>query len=401
MIHNEHDMLMHALKYASQAWRVLPLHRTQDGRCSCGDEGCRSSGKHPRIGQWQKDATTEEEKIRQWWTTWPTANIGVATGRGSGVFVIDVDGPAGRNTLEQWRAEHNWQPDTLTAHTGKGFHLYFRQEGSNVLTSAGKLGAGIDIRGDGGYVVAPPSLHANGQTYTWEDAEHSVAAAPAWLMESVARRVPSADYGPSLTVDDAIPEGLRNHTVFKAGCYLRGLGYGAEDIEAALRQMNACQCDPPLELAEVTRITQSVAKYKPGKNKANYAASPRSPLWWFPFNVNDWLSDENVACMEDYQAGWYVCLLAQCWKRGGTLPNDPQRLRKLARASHADQFFAESAQVMRAFDVSEDQTEIIHPGFRALWCEKLEDVVKKSNAGQTRSGTGKPCTEKHGGGTGR
>ena len=397
MIHNEQDMLTHALTYAKQGWRVLPLHRTQDGRCSCDDAGCRSSGKHPRIGQWQDAATTEEGKIRRWWTTWPDANIGVATGRGSGVFVIDVDGPKGRNTLDQWRTEHNWRTGTLTARTGKGLHLYFQQEGPNVLTSAGKLGEGIDIRGDGGYVVAPPSLHASGQTYTWENAGHPVTAAPSWLTEAVAG-APSADHGPSLRMDDVIPEGLRNHTLFKAGCYLRGLGHGAEDIGPVLRQMNAYRCDPPLDPDEVRRITQSVAKYRPGNNKANYAASPRSPLWWFPFNVNDWLSDEDVSCMEDHQAGWYIFLLAQCWKSGGRLPNDLQRLRKLARASNAEQFFAESAQVTRAFELSEDEGELIHPGFRALWFEKLEDVVKKSDAGQTKPEKEKVGTEKKDGG---
>ncbi|MGD0777492.1 MAG: bifunctional DNA primase/polymerase [Candidatus Solibacter sp.] len=389
MIDNDNVLLAHALTYAKQGWRIHPLHGAADGKCSCGKGDCSKKGKHPRIKDWPKAATTEESLIRQWWAAWPDANIGVATGLGSGVFVIDVDGPTGLSTLEKWKREHDWQAGTLTAITGRGSHLYFRQSDRKVPTSAGKLGKGIDVRGDGGYVVAPPSTHASGHRYAWKDAERSVAAAPSWLTEAVAGGS-IASRGPSVPVDDAIPEGLRNHTLFKAGCYLRGLGHSAEDIEPILRQMNACRCDPPLDPEEVKRITQSVAKYKPGKNKANYAASPRSPLWWFPFNVNDWLSDENVSCMEDYQVGWYICLLAQCWKRGGTLPNDPQRLRKLARACNADQFATESAPVMRAFALSEDETEIIHPGFRALWSEKLEDVVKKSDAGSTKNEPGKP-----------
>src|ERR1039457_2404284 len=103
MIDNDNELLAHALTYARQGWRVFPLHGADDGKCSCKKVDCGSKGKHPRIMQWQMNATTAEGEIRQWWATWPSANIGVATGAGSGVFVIDVDGPTGRSTLERWQ----------------------------------------------------------------------------------------------------------------------------------------------------------------------------------------------------------------------------------------------------------------------------------------------------------
>ena len=172
-----------------EAWVevTLPLHSVRDGRCSCGLDDCRSVSKHPRITlRWQTPkATSDKNQIWQWWRTWPEANIGVATGRGSGVFVLDIDGPKGLDTLEHWRTKRNWQAVTLTAVTSRGLHLYFLQEELTVPTSAGKLGDGIDVRGDGGYVVAPPSVHASGHTYVWEDPGCPVADPPGWLLESL------------------------------------------------------------------------------------------------------------------------------------------------------------------------------------------------------------------------
>lgn len=103
MTNNDDGILAHALTYARQGWRVLPVHSVEDGRCSCKKVDCGKRGKHPRIREWQKSASSEADKIRAWWATWPDANIGIATGRGSGVFVVDVDGPTGRSTFEKWQ----------------------------------------------------------------------------------------------------------------------------------------------------------------------------------------------------------------------------------------------------------------------------------------------------------
>jgi len=115
-------------------------------------------------------ATTDPETIKKWWTQWPDANIAIATGRKSGIFVIDVDADrGGEETLRSLEAQNEKLPPTATVITGGGGrHLYFDcPEHQTVRNSQDKLGPGIDVRGDNGYVVAPPSRHSSGKVYQW------------------------------------------------------------------------------------------------------------------------------------------------------------------------------------------------------------------------------------------
>lgn len=121
--------------------------------------------KTPLTAHGFKDATTDAAIVASWWTTWPDANVGVATGAVSGIDVVDLDlakgdTPAGRTTLAA--LEHQYgEFNTLSVATGSGgVHLYFAHR-DGVGCSAGRL-PGIDVRGDGGYVVAPPSVHPSG-----------------------------------------------------------------------------------------------------------------------------------------------------------------------------------------------------------------------------------------------
>jgi putative DNA primase/helicase len=151
---------------------LLPLYGvTPDGRCTCGNQDCSSAGKHPRISGGCKAASNDPEVVHHWWSTWPDANIGIATGREAGIFVLDVDeksgGPA---SLAELEARHGPLPATLRSTTGGGgFHLYFRYPADGrIPNSTSRVGPGLDVRGDGGYVVAPPSLHKSGRRYQWE-----------------------------------------------------------------------------------------------------------------------------------------------------------------------------------------------------------------------------------------
>lgn len=167
-----------ALSYAAKGWRVLPVHTVFEGCCSCGKD-CKSKGKHPRIIQWQEKATTSKETINFWWgQQWPETNIGIATGTDSNIFVLDVDGPQGEATLQDLVGRQGPLPDTLTATTGKGKHFYFRHPSGPIKNSVGSLGACLDIRADGGYVVAPPSQHCSGKVYCWENEDKPVLEAP-------------------------------------------------------------------------------------------------------------------------------------------------------------------------------------------------------------------------------
>ncbi len=187
----EAELLEAALSCARRGWHVVPLHTPAPDGCSCGRADCASPGKHPRTRHGLKDATTDEQAIREWWEASPLANIGVATGSESGLFVLDVDGRhGGDDSLAALRQEHGSFPTTVGALTGSGEHIYFAHPGTHVPTNAGKLGEGLDIRGDGGYVVVPPSLHSSGRLYAWEGSgdpeEVTLASAPPWLLELIA-----------------------------------------------------------------------------------------------------------------------------------------------------------------------------------------------------------------------
>ncbi len=162
-----------ALSYANAGYHVFPIYEIRDdGTCACGSE-CNSPGKHPRTKHGLYEATTDHGQILDWWSEWPNANVGIRTGPESKLLVLDVDPKSGGGaSLDQLSKKLNGFPPTRRVHTGGGgLHLYFRYPSERIGNSVGKLAPGIDIRGDGGYVVAPPSNHASGDRYC-EDPEY-------------------------------------------------------------------------------------------------------------------------------------------------------------------------------------------------------------------------------------
>lgn len=139
-------------------------------------------GKIPLTPHGCKDATADAAQLEAWWTRWPDANIGIATGPASGLLVLDVDGEEGEVSLVSLQRRHGRLPDAPWVRTGRGWQLYLSYpDGVRLGNSAGRLGPGIDTRGDGGYVIAPPSLHPSGRRYEW----HSRGApepTPGWLL---------------------------------------------------------------------------------------------------------------------------------------------------------------------------------------------------------------------------
>jgi putative DNA primase/helicase len=177
-------------KYVARDWMLLPLHTIRDGHCSCADgPNCAHPGKHPLTPRGVKDATNRKTEIEAWRNKWPDANVGIATGIRSDIFVLDVDGEIGKASLRHLKARHGPLPKTVTVKTGKGRHYYFRCDGARVPNRVGHPGDGIDVRGDGGYVVAAGSVHVSGATYRFVDGrgldEVEVAPAPAWLLALV------------------------------------------------------------------------------------------------------------------------------------------------------------------------------------------------------------------------
>lgn len=228
-----------ALAYAARGWKVFPIWEIlPDGTCACG-ESCDSPGKHPRTTTGFKAASTEEAVIRTWWEKhWPDANIGIATG--AGLFVIDVDPHRGGDDSIRGLPA---LPDTPRVSTGGGgFHAYLKGDGRN---TSGLLGPGIDTRGDGGYVVAPPSNHISGRDYAWDVDYHlediPLADMPAWVAQKLHPQAPSAPAtvpGPINNEKGArildwslrrVKRGVgRNETGLALACQLRDNGFSLE-----------------------------------------------------------------------------------------------------------------------------------------------------------------------------
>ena len=186
------ELLEHALEMSARGWRVLPLHYPTGDGCSCVVDGpvdarCDRQGKHPIARGGLSCATTDRVRIRRWWARRPW-NVGVATG--GGLLVLDIDPRhAGDVSLDALEAAHGELPRGVVACTGGGgLHLWYRYDVATgrVPCSVGKLGAGLDVRADGGLVVAPPSVHESGRLYGWElssdPADVPLGDAPAWLL---------------------------------------------------------------------------------------------------------------------------------------------------------------------------------------------------------------------------
>jgi hypothetical protein len=214
-----------------------------------------------------KDAVAEPEAVRELWGSHPGAGIGIQTGALSGLLVLDVDTNAGGDdTLHELECAHGELPATVEALTGGGGrHLYYRHPGDEVRCSAGRLGPGLDVRADGGYVVAPPSPHPSGRNYQWEVSHDPddvpLAEPPGWLLDLLRDRP-----GGAPVVTDAIPEGRRNSTLTSLAGSMRRRGMGQSEIAAALRVTNHERCAPPLDEDEVERIAASVARYEPAED---------------------------------------------------------------------------------------------------------------------------------------
>jgi hypothetical protein len=154
-----------AQAYAALGFSVVPMHTAQPrGGCTCPDqEMCPDPGKHPRLRGWQRLAATDPGLVGEWWRRWPDANLALATGRR--FDVLDVDGDQGvealRSALSIAPAEH---PGPVARTGGGGWHLLYTPTGWG--NRVGLL-PGVDWRGRGGLIVAPPSQHAGGGRYTW------------------------------------------------------------------------------------------------------------------------------------------------------------------------------------------------------------------------------------------
>jgi hypothetical protein len=243
------ELLRAALAYAKRGTPVFP---------------CRPD-KSPLTQHGFKDATTDPARIHAYWTRWPGANIGIPTGKASGLLVLDEDRTGALSELP------GELPATTTARTGGGgLHMLYRYPAGEVIrNSASKLGAGIDVRGEGGYVIAPPSRTTG--PYEWIE-RLPPADPPAWLLEAL-RKPPGkperskGERGPTpiLAAGEKIPYRRRNDALASIAGRLHDGTRNLEQLTADLLGINASRCVPPLPEGEVEKIAGSIFKREPAK----------------------------------------------------------------------------------------------------------------------------------------
>ena len=274
----DQTMMRAALAYAKMGLAVIPLHTPQgDGSCSCGKANCSSCGKHPRNRLGSREATQDPEQIMAWWRQWPDANIGIATGRATGLVVIDIDTRhQGDEYFPELPAQFGALPETWEVQTGGGGrHLYLRSPAGVRIRNRTNWVQGVDVRGEGGYVVAPPSVHPSGRRYEWElssrPGEIGLAELPPLWMGALAAPEPPAGYGQRGGAPEQIPAGARNTTLFKLASSMRAKGFREDEILAAVSAANRNRCVPPLEEDEVSSLVRSASRYAPGKGQGGGA----------------------------------------------------------------------------------------------------------------------------------
>jgi Bifunctional DNA primase/polymerase, N-terminal/Primase C terminal 1 (PriCT-1) len=389
------DMLTAALRYAQQGWPVLPLHTPTSNGCSCyKGPRCNAVGKHPRTENGLTNATTDQHQIEKWWSTWPDANIGILTGSESGLLVVDVDnnnGKQGGDNLSLLAEEFGGLPLTLTAITGNGEHLFFMHPGIPLKNSTSKLADGVDVRADGGYVVAAPSLHANGKRYAWINEWQPLSALPSDLLTRLTTNIEkittiSSEEQDTSEIAPKVNEGERNTSLYKVACALRGqLAKDRDEILSILLEYNVENCDPPLDESEVITIADSACQH-PAELSSRKSAKriEQNPLYWFQFNTREWFSDQNLILMNDTQTGWHIRLKAFAWDGGGFLTADKDKLWRLAKAK-SKKAFEKGCELVLA-DYEEVQVDggckLRHPQLAGQYAKTLENWIKKKEAAE-------------------
>lgn len=240
-----------ALKIAETGRPVFPCRPAPD--------------KSPLTKRGFKDATTDQAKINAFWNANHGASIGVPTGKESGFWVLDVDvdpdkGIDGFSALEELEKEHGKLPLTLTVRTPRGgFHHFFTHV-EGITNKPGGLPEGMDVRGQGGYVLSPPS-----PGYTVE-VRAEIAPAPQWLLELIVKRKPPAETRSrrrrhrGIAPGEPIPEGVRNCSLFGFGLDLSHQGLSPGEVLEELLAINEQRCSPPLDTAEVKKIAGSACR---------------------------------------------------------------------------------------------------------------------------------------------
>lgn len=299
-----------ALFYRRRGWSVFPVSPVS---------------KKPMVESWyefQNRLPTEQE-ITDWWRRYPSAGVGIVTGKLSGLVVLDVDPRHGGDPNHVYKKF----PTTIVAQTGSGGgHFYYQHPGGDkyVPNAIGKKNGqqtGYDIRGDGGYVVAPPSLHPSGRRYEWIDTAKKPSPIPSDMLAWV---TPKADLNGNAESKEpwladalrGVGEGARDDTAARLAGYYLSKGIGSDVVLETLRNWNA-KNDPPLPDADIDKVVESVQRTRSrhaqplSSRGRDLQDAPHDPLRLISLHqymaqygdedvtwaVEGWLPDQTIAMM--------------------------------------------------------------------------------------------------------
>lgn len=222
--------------------------------------------KKPLTSNGFKDATLDSQQVKRWWKLHPNANIGIPTGSRSGLLLVDIDPRSGgEESLRSLILKHGPFPRTAEQMTGGGGrHFLFRYPGGSVPKT---LSDGIDLKGDGGYFVAAPSVHPSGSRYEWDGLDGAKALLepaqlPSWIQDRIAEKSRPGHIN-SEPAEKTWKPGERNNKLAEIVGSLRRKGFSVEIIFSLLLGINGKQCDPPLPKDEVEQIARSIGRYPP------------------------------------------------------------------------------------------------------------------------------------------
>jgi hypothetical protein len=241
-----------ALDYLRLGWSVIPVE---------------PRGKRPLV-RWEvyQHRRPEAPELADWFRRWPDANLAIVTGIVSGLVALDLDPRRGADaSLERLRLLHGAVPETVEARTGGGGrHLYFRHPG-DILPNQVGIEPGIDLCGDGGYLVAPPSTHADGAPYRWIRSPEVLPASrlPDWLLRILRADTPRQGNpldGWRHLLREGAPEGERNESIASLAGHLLHSGVDPAVTAELLLAWNAVRCRPPLDEAEVVRAVEALTR---------------------------------------------------------------------------------------------------------------------------------------------
>lgn len=238
---------------------VIPLHGIVDGMCTCG-KTCSSPGKHPLIKGGANNSSRNLDQINFWWTKWPYANIGIPTGKKSGIIVLDVDLKGdGIKTLKQLLGNKKIEGTTIARTGSGGYHILFKYE--NGITNKVRFASGLDIKSDGGFIVVAPSNHKTGDRYNWLNLGEKLVLAeiPEWLKNIISSKSNNDSTTKYLEITSGVNKGARNNSLASLVGYLLKKGLDPQITMNLVLGWNKLN-NPPMPNNEVKRTFESILR---------------------------------------------------------------------------------------------------------------------------------------------